>query len=387
MPIYKLEGEKRNGLQKYRVIVNWTDAAGRKKRKEKLVCGKGQAEAAEAEMRKLLGEGALRPAKKKKAAPSGDLTLQQTLDLYESEHGGEIRASTLAKKKTILKTHVMPDLGKIPMCDLTEETLLCWRTKIGALDKKTTTKNGAYKELRALLNYAVARKLIEKSPMAALRPFRDPYAASDAVKLRYYTKSEFQKFIAEGKKEAEKTDTLRAWGIYIFFMLAYYTGMRKGEINALRWSDLEDGSYVWVRRSVTQKIKGEKWIETPPKTPASVRRIQMPAQLIAALDEHEARQKKAEGWEPSLFICGGPAPIPDTVLEKANERWRERAGLPHITIHEFRHSHASVLCNAGINIKEIARRLGHADVETTLKTYAHLYPKEEERAVAVLNNI
>ena len=315
------------------------------------------------------------------------MTVKELLELYEKEHGREIRASTLAKKKAILNTHVLPELGKIPLCDLTEEALRAWRAELSKKDRKTTTKNGAYKELRALLNYAVSRKLIEKSPMAALRPFRDPYEPTAAVKLRYYTKVEFKKFIAEGEKEAEKGGTLRGWGIYIFFMLAYYTGMRKGEINALRWSDLEDGSYVWVRRSVTQKIKGEKWIETPPKTPASVRRIQMPTPLIDALNEHEARQKKAEGWDPSLFICGGPAPIPDTVLEKANERWRERAGLPHITIHEFRHSHASLLCNAGINIKEIARRLGHADVETTLKTYAHLYPKEEERAVAVLNNI
>lgn len=58
--------------------------------------------------------------------------------------------------------------------------------------------------------------------------------------------------------------------------------------------------------------------------------------------------------------------------------------MKHITIHEFRHSHASVLCNAGVNIKEIARRLGHSDVETTLKTYSHLYPAEEERAVKIL---
>ena len=386
MPIYKIEGQKRGGLQKYRVVVNWTDAAGKKKRKERLVCGKGQAEAAEAEMRKLLEEGALRPVKRKTPAPSCELTLKQLLDLYEAEHGGEIRASTLAKKKSVLQNHVMPELGKTPLCDLTDETLRAWRARIGALDQKVSTKNSAYKVLRALLNYAVARKLIEKSPMSGLRPFRDPCAVPDSVKLRYYTKDEFQKFIAEGKKEAETADTLRAWGIYIFFMLAYYTGMRKGEINALRWTDA-DGSCIWVRHSITQKIKGEKWLETPPKTPASVRRIQMPAPLIAALDEHKARQMKAEGWEPSLFICGGPAPIPDTVLENANKNWGERAGLPHITVHEFRHSHASLLCNAGINIKEIARRLGHSDVETTLKTYAHLYPKEEERAVAVLNNL
>ena len=113
----------------------------------------------------------------------------------------------------------------------------------------------------------------------------------------------------------------------------------------------------------------------------------MPGAVVEALTDHMEEQKKAGRWSDSLFICGGTAPIPDTAIENANKLYGQRAGVKHITIHEFRHSHASLLCNAGVNIKEIARRLGHANVEITLKTYSHLYPKEEERAVAVLNTI
>ena len=113
----------------------------------------------------------------------------------------------------------------------------------------------------------------------------------------------------------------------------------------------------------------------------------MPGILVEALEDHRERQKAAGRWSEDLFICGGHAPIPDTSLENANGRFCEAAGIKHITIHEFRHSHASLLCNAGVNIKEVARRLGHSSVEITLKTYAHRYPKEEERAIAVLNVI
>jgi integrase len=204
--------------------------------------------------------------------------------------------------------------------------------------------------------------------------------------LRYYTKDQYGRYIAEAEKWAAGRSDLRSKGIRLFFEIAYLTGMRKGEINALRWSDLEDG-YVWVRRSLTQKLKGQKWVETPPKTPSSTRRLQMPKQLRDDLDAHKKLQMTAPGWNEAFFICGGPEPIPDTTLEKANEAFAKAAELPKITIHEFRHSHASLLCNAGINIKEIARRLGHADVEMTLKTYSHLYPKEEERAVTILDNI
>lgn len=382
MPIYKIPGQKKDGLQKYRVVVNWTDADGRKRTKEKLVSGKAQAEAAEEELRKIIRD---EPEPKKKAA--AEMTVQKLYDLYVARRKGELRQATLEKKQSVLKTHVLPLLKETPLRELDGDALRTWRTKIGEKPLLASTKNTAYKELRTMLIFARDYGLLKESPMKEIKPFRDPYREAAAVKLRYYTKPEFDKFIAEAKSDAEKIGALRVWGLYVFFMMAYYTGMRKGEINALRWTDVDGERYIWVRRSMTQKVKGEKWIETPPKTESSVRRIQMPLPLIAALKEHKERQKKMDGWNESLFICGGFYPMPDTVIENANKLYGERAGLPHITIHEFRHSHASLLCNAGVNIKEIARRLGHTDVEITLKTYSHLYPTEEERAVAVLNNL
>jgi integrase len=68
-------------------------------------------------------------------------------------------------------------------------------------------------------------------------------------------------------------------------------------------------------------------------------------------------------------------------------RYCEAAGVKHIRIHDFRHTHASLLINEGINIMEVSRRLGHRDIKETLETYSHLYPREEDKAVAVLNRI
>lgn len=384
MPIYKIDGEKRGGLQKYRVVVNWTEA-GKKRTKEKLVFGKTQAEIAEAQLRAKI-ETAPPPRRTQKAAAA--LTVKELVDLYEAEHGPEIRESTMAKKLSILKNHVLPDLGPLPVREVAADQLEAWRSKLNKSPRKASTKNGAYREIRALFNFAVQRRIIEQSPVKAIKPFRDPYNQAAAVKIRYYTKSEFSRYIGEAKKEAEAKNDLRAWGLYVFFMLAYYTGARKGEINALRWTDLEAGDMLWIRRSITQKLKGRAWSETPPKNESSVRRIQIPVPLRDALTAHRRRQERSEMFDPELmFICGGLRPLPDTVIENANGRFAEAAGVKHITIHEFRHSHASLLCNAGINVQEVARRLGHADAEMTLRTYAHLYPAEEERAVAVLNGV
>lgn len=386
MPIYKIDGEKRGGLQKYRVVVNYTEN-GKKRTKERHVFGKAQAEMAEAQIRAQVENGSLPKPKPKKKDAAAEITVKELIDLYEKEHGPEIRESTMAKKLSILSNHVLPDLGPLPVRDVGADELTAWRAKLNGSPRKASTKNGAYREIKALFNFAVERRIIEQNPVKYIKPFRDPYNQAAAVKIRYYTKDEFTRYIAAAKAEAEEKDDLRAWGLYIFFMLAYYTGGRKGELNTLRWSDL-DGDYLWIRGSVTQKIKGKAWVETPPKNESSVRRIQIPVPLKDALTDHRKRQERSEIFDPSIiFICGGLRPLPDTVIENANQRYAAAAGVKHITIHEFRHSHASLLCNAGINVKEVARRLGHADAEITLKTYAHLYPAEEERAVAVLNGV
>lgn len=386
MPIYKIDGEKKDGLQKYRIVINYTDRAGKKRTVERREYGKAQAERLEAKLKEEI-------EKKAGENPLAQMTVSELIDLYAKEHGPDIRATTLDKKKSILKNGVTPYLGDKSLSTLSQDDLQGWRTWINTKTTvdgaplRTATKNAAYRELKAVLNFAEARGIMGNNPIKKITSFRDPYKQAIQVRLRYYTADEFKKFIEEAKKIYQKKNDLRTGGLYIFFLLAYYTGMRKGEINALRWSDIEDERYIWVRRSIAQKLKGESWVETPPKNQSSVRRIQMPEILLGALSEHKESQERAGRWSEALFICGGPAPIPDTAIENANKLYGQLAGVKHITIHEFRHSHASLLCNAGVNIKEIARRLGHSNVEITLKTYSHLYQKEEERAVAVLNKI
>lgn len=94
-----------------------------------------------------------------------------------------------------------------------------------------------------------------------------------------------------------------------------------------------------------------------------------------------------KGFTDDYRICGGVSCLGDTMLSNKNIQYANEAGLPHIRIHDFRHTHATLLVNEGINIQEIARRLGHSDIKMTWNTYAHLYPREEERAVKVLNKI
>ena len=178
---------------------------------------------------------------------------------------------------------------------------------------------------------------------------------------------------------------IHIWNYYVFFNIAFYTGMRKGEIYALRWSDINN-DIISVTRSIAQKLKGGDR-ETPPKNKSSIRSLQMPKPLIKVIKEHYSRFKQIDGFTDDWRICGGQICIRDSTLEKRCKLYAEKAGIKKIRIHDFRHSHATLLANNAINIQEIARRLGHSNIEITWNVYSHLYPQESERAINILNKI
>ena len=318
-----------------------------------------------------------------KSSPQiSNITIQELYDEYVKSKEHEVRASTIEKSKNVLSNHVLPYLGDTKLSKIDKKTLQGWKNKISEKALSIKMKQNIYKEFRTLLNYATLVEYLAKNPLTDIGNFRDPYATPDKEKIHYYTPEQFVKYIAVARSSAV---TLTDWGYYVFFNIAFYTGMRKGEINALKWSDI-NGEILHVRRSIAQKLKGDD-VETPPKNKSSYRTIIIPEPLKQILDEHKMRQKQDPGFTHEYRVCGGIKCLRDTSIDNKNKQFAKEAGLEHIRIHDFRHSHASLLANEGINIQEIARRLGHSDVKLTWNTYAHLYPREEERAVNVLNKI
>ena len=93
------------------------------------------------------------------------------------------------------------------------------------------------------------------------------------------------------------------------------------------------------------------------------------------------------GFSPDFLVCGGPSHLVAYTVRRHKLAYASGAGLPQIRLHDFRHSHASLLVNNGINIQEVARRLGHSNVKETWDTYSHLYPREQDRAITVLDTV
>lgn len=373
---------KKDGLQKYRVRVNYAalspDGTTAYKSIERTAYGKSAASALEQELTAEAQKLSHAPAEVPK-------TFRALTEEYLSRmiRGKEIRETSAAKKSSIQNNHLLPFLGDTPLDRLTPTVLMSWQDYINDKGLGLTMRQHTYDELRAILNYAVRAGYLPSNPIKSIQNFTDANVITTPEdSLHFYTPMQYRLFEAALLLK----DTPARHNVYVFFSVLFWLGVRKGEANALTWDDLE-GTQLWIRRSVAQKVKGKRFVETPPKNKSSYRRLPIPAALQEILADQKLRQQADPRWASSWRICGGPDIISDTTITNANFEAAEAAGLPHIRVHDFRHSYASMLINANINIKAISARLGHARVSQTWDTYGHLYPESDDRIDSTLDSV
>jgi integrase len=375
MPIYKAKGKK-EGLQKYYVRINYISDRGEHKQLTRVAYGADRAKDLE---RRLHNE-----IKTERKMPIKKMTLQELYNEYIAVKTYELRKTSIVKIELVFKYYVLPTFRNHQIGKISGKAIQEWKIYMEQKALAHKTKKMAFVCFSAMMNYAVKMEYINKNPLPIIGTFKN--TLNIKADMNVYTPEEFKRFISFAKEQAEEKERLQndlsEWNYYVFFNIAFYTGLRKGEIHALKWSDI-NGAHITVNRSITQGIRSED-IESAPKNKSSVRTLQMPTALIEALDAHNQRQKKAHNFADDFRICGN---IRDTSIARKNKLYSTKAGLHRIRIHDYRHSHASLLANNSVNIQEISRRLGHTRIEITLNTYCHLYPKEEEKAVAVLNSI
>lgn len=379
MPIQKMKGKK-EGLQKYRVRVNYTTADKEYKEISRIVYGLEQAKDVEYELEQEV--------KEKKQLVSQRLILQELFDEYMAYKKTEVRESSWEKTGRILKRYVLSQFADKALSKLSVRDLQQWKIYIGTLGLSIVTRQNIYGEFRAMLNYAVRLEYIPFNPILKIGNFKETLTIKK--EMDFYTVEEFKQFIAVAKECAiayeKKYNSLYEWNYYVFFNIAYFTGCRRGELHSLKWKSLK-GDRLSITSSINQKLRKGEDVETAPKNRSSIRTIQIPLPLLEILNEHKERQKVLGLFSEEARILGDGRCIRDSSLYNRNKLYAEMAGVKRIRIHDFRHSHASLLVHHNIPITEISKRLGHSDIQETLNTYSHLYPQEEEKAIQILNAI
>ena len=164
----------------------------------------------------------------------------------------------------------------------------------------------------------------------------------------------------------------------------FFTGVRPGEAMALKFSDLNK-YYIDINKTISEH--GEREINSP-KTLTSYRKISIDKRLYKELTNLKNEYNKKYNYNNyDYFIFGGIKPLSPTSINRRKEKACKLANIRKIKLHEFRHSHATLLLNKKILIHEISKRLGHSDISITLNTYTHTSEIQEKRVIKTLSLI
>lgn len=245
--------------------------------------------------------------------------------------------------------------------------------------------------LRLVINYGIRLELIEKDPFA-LVVYPKPLEKSTKVhriENNFYSKDELKLFLDRAKKLPNPV-------YYPFFRLLAYSGIRAGEISALNWSDIDfDEHTLSITKTVSRGLRKNSNFITKPKTKKSNRTIFIDDETLQILKTWKTTQAK-------MLLAKGINALSDSQLifpkrgnqiagtTSANSRLRvlynRNPDLRRISIHGFRHTHATLLLEAGLNIKDIQERLGHKNVQITLDIYSHVTQQKKQKTAEKFAN-
>lgn len=307
-----------------------------------------------------------------------DITLERWLELYFANKLPTLAASTAADYEWVRDKIILPALGKRPIQALRPLDIVGFYAQLATKYQRSilvqvrAILRGALRE--ALINELVMRNVVEGIPLPArkaLTDTEDPQEVSRAL-----TPEEVTRYLG-----AAQTLRGRAYRWRRLFHLMLATGLRRGEICALRWEHVDlDRGELKVRRSVGVG-KGGKPEEGPPKTLKSRRTVTLDAELVALLRDHaeeQATERAAlKAWREHgmVFTTLRGTPIHPDDLSKVAREVARAAGVD-VRLHDLRHTHASLLLSRGVPVEIVSERLGHADPAITLRIYRHVYYTE-----------
>jgi len=307
-------------------------------------------------------------------------TYEDVYKLWIEQYENKVEESTFEKTNRYFKHHILPSLGKYKIDKITVD--ICQKT-VNEWFKH-------YKEYRRfksyaakIFEYAMKHNYVLNNPMKLVElPRKIEAPIEDEGNENFYDRDELIKFLS-------CLDVKKHYKQYAFFRLLAFSGMRKGEALALNWNDINfKDNEIRINKALARGKNNNFYVKTT-KTKKSIRTIKMDEKTMAILAEWKKRQKQ------DYFKLGYNTLQPNQLLFSNRYNtfihtshpftWissvQTKHNLKKISIHGLRHTHCSLMFEAGASLQEVQERLGHENVQTTMNIYTHVTKKAKEEAI------
>ena len=289
----------------------------------------------------------------------------------------DLRPRTWESYEIIVRNHLVPAIGALPLQSLRPEHLQKLYNEKTAQGYSPQTVHHINKVIHGALEQAIKNRLIQHNP-------------AKAVTLPRLKRDEIQVMTRE--QQTRFIEALADHPLGVAFLVLLGTGIRRGELLGLHWADvdLEEG-VIYIRNNLVQ-VKGRGLVLQEPKTEKSKRIIPLPRAVLEELKRHQERMREAGLYDPEdpntpVFCSGEGNYIWPRNFSRAYDALRRKAGIEGITLHALRHTFATNLLEHGENLKVVQELLGHAKIATTADIYSHVAPEIKREAVKKLDQL
>lgn len=284
-----------------------------------------------------------------------------------------VKESNANRVYQLYKIHVLPYFGNAYMDQITPTQLQKW---VEDLVKKLKQYKRPINLMNRLFDYAYTLDYVKENPTKKLIiPRISKNKEQKTKKKNFYEKYELDEFLKDAKEFNFK--------FYVYFLLLVSCGLRRGEGMGLMWEDIDlKNKKLHINRTTTVGLNN-KTIVQEPKTVNSKRTLPLSDNLVSALTEY-----KKQCYSEKLFpkVDGGWK-TPSDARSWLYQIYKKYPNLRRITCHGFRHTYATLLIQAGVNIKEVQHLMGHETINITLDIYTHATQEEHDDAIQKLNSL
>jgi len=311
------------------------------------------------------------------------------------------KESTAYSYESYYDNHIKMFFQKFNIEEINITVLKTWQEYMINKNLNIRTLNKAYQILNNIFKYAIKNFGLSINYVSILGPFKEvnEKVINDKEKLRYITYEEYTEFISVVDDNMWKT----------FFTSLYYTGMRKGEVQALCWKDIDfEKEEITVNKTLSVKIKNKSQSNYKITSTKNYhnRIIKMSKYLKEQLLSYKKEISKYSDFSEKWFVFGNSRFLPQTTIDRKKNNYFKLANqnreqkITEITIQEFRHSHVSLLINEYVKVSKeknmkvdtakfflmMSNRMGHT-IEVMQDTYMHLFPTIQDEIVDLLDNL